>query len=178
MSFSSLRKTVVALSVVAGMAVSSGAVQANTYDLGTLTNGLTLGGAMHTGAGSFSDVFTFTLTSLSNVDFSGFSKAFTMEMYSVGASIDLGAVSFKKFSLTTPAGTIGSSTSGHSFSFGGESLAAGTYSLGISGKTTGFGGIYGVGLNTAAVPEPGEWAMMLAGLGLVGVVARRRNRAV
>ncbi len=29
----------------------------------------------------------------------------------------------------------------------------------------------------AAVPEPHEWAMMLAGLGLVGWVARRRGRA-
>ena len=28
---------------------------------------------------------------------------------------------------------------------------------------------------TAAVPEPHEWAMMLAGLGLVGYVARRRR---
>lgn len=28
---------------------------------------------------------------------------------------------------------------------------------------------------TAAVPEPGTWAMMLAGFGLVGVIVRRRR---
>ncbi|MCU6498271.1 PEPxxWA-CTERM sorting domain-containing protein [Rugamonas sp. A1-17] len=29
--------------------------------------------------------------------------------------------------------------------------------------------------NTLAVPEPGTWAMLMAGLGLVGVVAKRRK---
>lgn len=31
-------------------------------------------------------------------------------------------------------------------------------------------------ISVTAVPEPGEWAMMLAGLGLIGVVGRRRSR--
>ena len=31
--------------------------------------------------------------------------------------------------------------------------------------------------SVAAVPEPGEWAMIVAGLGVVGAAARRRKRA-
>lgn len=34
------------------------------------------------------------------------------------------------------------------------------------------------GTAVAPVPEPGEWAMMAAGLGVVGMVARRRKRGV
>jgi hypothetical protein len=38
---------------------------------------------------------------------------------------------------------------------------------------------YWVGDNfTFAVPEPANWAMLIAGFGLVGVVARRRRIAV
>jgi len=35
----------------------------------------------------------------------------------------------------------------------------------------------GISLNVAAVPEPGEWAMMLAGLGVVGLIAKRRRQS-
>nr|WP_310523416.1 PEPxxWA-CTERM sorting domain-containing protein [Polymorphobacter sp.] len=35
-----------------------------------------------------------------------------------------------------------------------------------------------VTIGTAAVPEPATWAMLIAGFGLVGAVARRRNAAV
>lgn len=33
-------------------------------------------------------------------------------------------------------------------------------------------------LKVAAVPEPGEWAMILAGLGMISVIARRRNSKI
>jgi len=62
-----------------------------------------------------------------------------------------------------------------------------TFTLNFTAATTGStvlsfknSGSDNVGLlldnvNVAAVPEPGEWAMMLAGLGIVGFMARRRR---
>lgn len=66
-------------------------------------------------------------------------------------------------------------------------LAAGTYSLIVGGSdynaqfdttATNFAKSYGlkVDLAVAAVPEPETYAMFMAGLGLMGLVARRRNR--
>ncbi|MCL1861683.1 MAG: FxDxF family PEP-CTERM protein [Proteobacteria bacterium] len=52
-----------------------------------------------------------------------------------------------------------------------------TYQLVISGIANGSqGGVYVLNMSAAAaVPEPAEYAMLLAGLGLVGMVARRRK---
>uniref|UniRef100_UPI00254E9C49 PEPxxWA-CTERM sorting domain-containing protein n=2 Tax=Pseudomonadota TaxID=1224 RepID=UPI00254E9C49 len=35
-------------------------------------------------------------------------------------------------------------------------------------------GVDNVSLNVTAVPEPESWALMLAGIGMVGAIARRR----
>jgi hypothetical protein len=45
---------------------------------------------------------------------------------------------------------------------------------GDSYKSKAFVDITGANM-AAAVPEPGEWAMILAGLGMVGVISRRRS---
>jgi len=67
------------------------------------------------------------------------------------------------------------------------SLVAGNYDLQVSGTAGAFGGAYWGGATlvtnnsflsppTAPIPEPETYAMMLAGLGLMGFVARRRKQ--
>ncbi len=68
------------------------------------------------------------------------------------------------------------------------SLGTGNYDLQISGTAGAFGGAYWGGATlvtnnsaifvppTAPIPEPETYAMMLAGLGLMGFVARRRKQ--
>ena len=57
-------------------------------------------------------------------------------------------------------------------------LNSSEYTLKVFGATTGpQGGLYAITLQAAAqaVPEPAEYAMLLAGLGVVGMVTRRRK---
>jgi hypothetical protein len=55
-------------------------------------------------------------------------------------------------------------------------LNAGNYVLEVRGDVVGTaGGSYAGVLNIAPIPEPGEWALMLIGLGMIGFVATRRK---
>lgn len=72
---------------------------------------------------------------------------------------------------------LGSDTNG----FDGWSLTAtlpdaGLYRLVVEGTTSGnFGGKYEGELSVALIPEPSTYALMLAGLGVVGFLAKRRK---
>lgn len=57
----------------------------------------------------------------------------------------------------------------------GFKLHSGTYYLEITGDIVSNGGSYSGVLTTTPVPEPTGWALMLAGLGAMGVLARRRK---
>jgi hypothetical protein len=54
-------------------------------------------------------------------------------------------------------------------------LAAGSFSAKVSGLADGSGGY---NFSIAAVPEPSEWMMLLAGLVVVGFMARRKTSLV
>lgn len=53
-----------------------------------------------------------------------------------------------------------------------------SYLVSFSTANTGSGGpvVDNIALTVTAVPEPAEWAMMMAGLGVIGVIAARRRR--
>ena len=51
----------------------------------------------------------------------------------------------------------------------------------LTTRTDGFTEVaqaYSIGSLTFAVPEPATWGLMIVGFGMVGLTARRRNRAV
>jgi hypothetical protein len=54
-------------------------------------------------------------------------------------------------------------------------LAAGTYTLTLTGTNSSSIASYAGTLGVTPVPEAGTVAMMLAGLGIVGFMARRRQ---
>ena len=118
---------------------------------------------------SFLDHFTFTVGTnftfnINNVAPHGI--AFTgVELWS-----GLGATQY--FSAASPFAVSSSPT-----------LAAGYYDLRVSGQlvASSTGNFYSMGVNfspssAAPIPEPETYAMMLAGLGLMGFVAKRRKR--
>jgi hypothetical protein len=60
---------------------------------------------------------------------------------------------------------------------GSTTLPAGFYQLKVSGTTVGGQASYGGNIVATPVPEPETYAMLLAGLGVVGFLARRRQSA-
>jgi hypothetical protein len=67
------------------------------------------------------------------------------------------------------------------FPFAGTSmLSPGDYRIQVTGSSQGAGGAYLVSLsvNAPPVPEPATYAMLFAGLGLIGTVAARRRARI
>lgn len=128
---------------------------------------------------TFNDVFSFSIGTAMDVQINGTSPSFPIDFGAAGA-LTIPAVSFTGFKLTSASGGFFSQT-GTDFSIGDGTfsysitgLEAGDYMFELKGKTNGSYGIGAYGLAALAVPEPGEWAMMLAGLGMVGAMVRRR----
>ena len=144
----------VALSSFAASAVSTSPVQVNgptfaDYELGT-----------------------FTLSGLSNV--SGTLGFAPYVLIAPGFQIALPPVTFSSASVynASPVFSMASAVSSNVFAFSG--LTTGTYSLRASGAVAGTNFI-AAQFTVTSVPEPETFAMMLAGLALVGSMALRRN---
>jgi len=131
--------------------------------------------------GSFSDIFTFDLTTASDTITSAVSLLLP-GLHSGASSYAINNGTLSLFSDPGHDGAAGTNVQLASTTFGSsngvlevDSVAAGSYFWAVSGDAVGTkGGVYQYAANTAPVPEPETYAMMLAGLGMIGFIGRRR----
>ena len=128
----------------------------------------------HSGSPSFTDL------SIGTIHIAGLSNL--VGSFSAADSVTFNPFTFTLQAVTFSSGTVGSLTdldvSAAGFSF--QNVAAGDYLVKASGTLSGGATLPNVAFISAnytvtAVPEPESYAMLLAGLGLMGAIARRRN---
>lgn len=125
---------------------------------------------------SFNDYYNFHLDSVSDVSFSAISDP----LYNAAGNVLLKVAVFDSIKLSGPNDFLGTGTISPTLiraSFGFKNLVAGDYTITLLGHAAGkAGGSYYGDLGvTGAVPEPESMALALAGLGVIGMLARRRK---
>jgi hypothetical protein len=164
---------------IAKFAVKSVAVAAVLAATSLNASALTILGGPITGS-SFSAVTigTISVASLSEVTGSLFAATNVTFPPPFGFTLTLDQVTFTSGTVGALVGDLDASAAGFHFT----NVAAGNYIVKASGTLDGLGqypGLALVGANYSVtatpVPEPETYALMLAGLGIVGFVASRRK---
>ncbi|WP_171013957.1 FxDxF family PEP-CTERM protein [Chitinivorax sp. B] len=174
-----LKKTLTGAALATSLVLVSGVASAATYNVGELTKFTDV--VVKPGIGgddTFADTFKFSVGDKFKLN------ATLSEISAAGLPtiLNLDALSGNLYKLVNGSWTamnLGTSLSGSgvlSGSFSSGVLEAGQYRLNVSGILSGlFGGGYGLSLNANPVPEPSEYLMMLAGLGVIGFAVRRKR---
>lgn len=160
-----------AIAIAASSINANAALVTNTFNKGTITNSASLIGNIFTVSGdSFVDNWNFTITP-------------TEQFAAVAADIDnLPAfeidLSTFRAKLIGPSQTWNAVQVGDTIQFNSMVLTPGDYNLQIFGTVIGtLGAAYAGTISAFAVPvpEPETYAMMLAGLGFMAFISRRRR---
>jgi hypothetical protein len=131
---------------------------------------------------TFSDIFTFNIGSpfdaAASVTSSYLNTPLTKDLLITGFSLYRYDPATMAVLGTAIAGINETGFGSHptdSWSLSAYNLTDGYYALKVDGRVLGAGGgAFGGDLVISAVPEPQTWAMLLAGLGMVGVATRRK----
>lgn len=162
-----MKKTLFAVSAALAALAMAPAANATVFnvvlsqDANTYTSGYSSNGGL---SGFFSDTFNFSPfigASSADISLTNVGKGTKKIVFS---KIQLDGINLLPF------------LSGNVVSIADLPVAAGLHKLIIEG-TAGGNASYGGNVNftLAAVPEPATWAMMIAGIGAVGVAMRRRS---
>lgn len=174
------KKTVVALALCAGLAANASAVTgANIVsDIGTINAPATFSQIIQHGVGSFLDTWNFTIPSntfatgsVSNLSI----KLPGLNLYNI-ADLAVNLYSGTDNSLISNLNNSPGSTA--DLKIGSGTFTPGKYFFTVGGHADGnYGGQYVFAVSALPpVPEPETYAMLLAGLGLMGTIARRRSK--
>lgn len=146
---------------------STGALANNVDNLIAVDNGTNFFGAVHSDNDPFTDTFTFTGVS---------GQVFAdVSLVTIGSTA-LQNINFLTASLNGNALTLSPTGQIETGSLANTSVT-GPLVLTVTGTSGAAGGTfasYSGTINVSAIPEPGTWAMLLAGLTGMGFVARRR----
>lgn len=125
----------------------------------------------------------FTLTSLSQLSFSAAFLSFDYDGYDDDAFVRIVSADGARVLFERSVADVGDFGSTAWASFTSGKLAAGDYVFEAGVRNRGAPGpdysskllLDDIAISAAAVPEPGTWALMLAGFGTLGVALRRRR---